>query len=87
MKPIPINGANSAAPAIAPVAREALRPRAAAKFLGCGRATLYRLIERGEIQPRKIGRATIIMTEDLRALLSRAAVPGAVVARGQGSVS
>ena len=86
MHPDPTTGAKGAAPAVALLAREALRPRDAAKFLGCCRATLYRLIARGEIQPRKIGRATIIMTADLRALLGRAAVPGAVVARGQGGV-
>ncbi|MCK8786597.1 helix-turn-helix domain-containing protein [Roseomonas sp. NAR14] len=54
---------------------------AAARFLGCGRTTIYRLAKRGELTPRKLGKRTVFTTDDLRALLERAAVPGAVVAR------
>jgi excisionase family DNA binding protein len=67
--------------AVAPVLREALRPKDAARFLGCSRATLHRLIAGGELKPRKLGRATLIMTADLRALLDRAEMPGAVKGR------
>ncbi len=62
--------------------RGALPAKEAAAYIGCGVATLYRLIGRGELHPIKIGRSTVFMVDDLRALLDRAKTPGAVVMSG-----
>lgn len=41
----------------------------AAKALGIGRTTLYKLIEQGRLDPKKIGKRTVFRAEDLRQLL------------------
>lgn len=62
--------------------RAALPLKEAAAYIGCGRTTLYRLVNRGALKPLKIGRSTLFRVDDLRALLDRAGTPGAVTARG-----
>lgn len=43
---------------------------------GIGRTTLYQLIRAGELRPVKIGRRTLILRNDLEALLQRMATAG-----------
>lgn len=43
----------------------------ACRFTGLGRSTLYLLISRGEIEIVKVGAATLVITESLRALIDR----------------
>ncbi len=38
----------------------------AAKLIGIGRTSLYKLFDEGVITPRKSGRRTLILVEDLR---------------------
>ena len=45
------------------------RPEAAARVLGVSRATIYRMIAKGDLTPRKLGAATVIRHEDLARLL------------------
>lgn len=49
----------------------AVAPARAAELLGLSRATIYNLIEAGELRRSKIGRATRIPVSDLVALLER----------------
>lgn len=58
----------SAAEKIEPIA---VRPAEAARMIGISRARLYQLIAAGELQPYKLGCATLIDVADLRALLER----------------
>jgi excisionase family DNA binding protein len=51
--------------------RLALRPAEAAKALGVHRATIYRLLESGQLPSVTLGRARLIRVEDLRKLLAR----------------
>jgi excisionase family DNA binding protein len=44
--------------------------------LGISRATLYRLIERGELRTFKIGTRTLITHEEMDGLLRRKTEPG-----------
>lgn len=41
----------------------------AVRLTGIGRSSLYKLIGEGRIQPRKLGRRTLLLTADLQALL------------------
>lgn len=41
----------------------------ACEFSGLGRSSLYRLFERGILTPRKAGRRTLILREDLEAYI------------------
>lgn len=45
----------------------------AARAIGIGRSSLYRLINNGQLSVVKIGRRTLITTESLRDLVSRSA--------------
>ena len=49
----------------------AVSPETAAKMLDCSRAFIYNLIDRGELRRSKIGRASRIPVEDIRALVER----------------
>lgn len=49
----------------------ALRPAEAARVLSLHRATIYRLMESGELPSVPVGRARLIRVEDVRALLVR----------------
>jgi len=49
----------------------AVSPSRAAEIVGLSRATIYNLIERGELRRSKIGRATRIPVADLVALIER----------------
>lgn len=49
----------------------------AAKAAGIGRSTLYEEIAAGRLSARKFGRRTLILREDLEALLKRLPVAGA----------
>jgi len=49
---------------------------AACRATGLGRSKLYQLIRDGELRIAKIGRRTIVPTDDLRALIDRHRVPG-----------
>jgi excisionase family DNA binding protein len=51
--------------------------REATAALGISRATLYRLMERGEIRSFKIGTRTLMMRGELEAFLGRHAGPAA----------
>jgi excisionase family DNA binding protein len=44
-----------------------MSPGAAAVWLGCSRAMIYKLYRAGELQGYKVGRATRIYTDSLRA--------------------
>jgi excisionase family DNA binding protein len=48
----------------------AVSPATAAEMLDCSRAFIYTLIERGDLRRSKIGRASRIPIEDIRALLN-----------------
>lgn len=48
----------------------AVSPATAAEMLDCSRAFIYILIDRGELRRSKIGRASRIPIEDVRALLA-----------------
>lgn len=48
------------------------RPDAAARALGVSRATLYRLIAKGDLSAYKLGNATVIRHEDLARLVEGA---------------
>lgn len=43
----------------------------ACRFTGISRTTLYLLIARGEVEVVKMGAATLVLTESLRALIQR----------------
>jgi excisionase family DNA binding protein len=45
----------------------------AAKAIGIGKTTLYRLINTGQVTPVRIGRRTLIETASVRALVKDAA--------------
>jgi len=47
----------------------AVSPQTAAEMLDCSRAFIYTLIERGDLRRSKIGRASRIPIEDVRALI------------------
>ena len=47
----------------------------ACRFTGLGRSTLYLLIARGEIEVVKVGTATLVLSESLRALIDRRRSP------------
>ena len=47
----------------------AVSPATAAEMLDCSRAFIYTLIERGDLRRSKIGRASRIPIEDVRALI------------------
>lgn len=49
----------------------AVSPVKAAELVGLSRATIYNLIERGELRRSKIGKATRIPVADLVALIER----------------
>lgn len=49
----------------------AVSPIKAAELVGLSRATIYNLIERGELRRSKIGKATRIPVADLVALIER----------------
>jgi excisionase family DNA binding protein len=49
----------------------AVSPVRAAELVGLSRATIYNLIERGELRRSKIGKATRIPVADLVALIER----------------
>lgn len=49
----------------------AVRIKQAAKLIGVGRTTFYKLINAGEIETIKIGRTTLILTKSLHDFLSR----------------
>lgn len=49
----------------------AVSPTKAADTIGVSRATIYNLIERGELRRSKIGRSTRIPVADLVALIER----------------
>ncbi len=44
----------------------------AAQYVGVSRASIYRLIQRGELTPRKIGRRTVIARADLDRMIEGA---------------
>jgi excisionase family DNA binding protein len=41
----------------------------ACEFSGLGRSTIYRLFEQGALTPRKAGRRTLILREDLEGFI------------------
>ncbi len=43
----------------------------ACRFTGLSRSTLYLLIARGEVEVVKVGSATLVLTDSLRALVER----------------
>ncbi|API58598.1 hypothetical protein BSL82_04120 [Tardibacter chloracetimidivorans] len=43
----------------------------AARMLGIGRSTFYKLMQAGEVETIKLGRSTLISVASLEALLSR----------------
>lgn len=43
----------------------------ACRYTGISRSTLYLLIARGEVEVVKLGAATLVLTESLRALINR----------------
>ena len=43
----------------------------ACRFTGLGRSTLYLLIAKGEVEVVKVGAATLVISESLRALIDR----------------
>lgn len=45
------------------------RPEAAARVLGVSRATIYRMIAKGDLTPCKLGTETLIRHDDLARLL------------------
>jgi len=49
----------------------AVRPAEAARMIGVSRSRLYQIIAAGHLRPYKLGRATLIDVEDLRAYLER----------------
>jgi len=38
----------------------------ASEMLGLGRSTIYRLINSGELKPRKVGKRTLFLVSELR---------------------
>lgn len=49
----------------------AYRPAEAAKVLGLSRSTFYNLLKAGELHGFKVGAATLIPAEELRAWVAR----------------
>ena len=49
----------------------AYRPKELLALLPIGRSTLYAAIKRGDIRPRKFGRATLILRDDVADFLAR----------------
>jgi excisionase family DNA binding protein len=45
----------------------------AAKSIGVGRSTIYKLIAEGQLQTIKIGRRRLVKTESIRAFVDQAA--------------
>ncbi len=45
----------------------------AARSIGIGRTTIYKLIAQGKLETFKIGRRTLVTTESIRALVDQAA--------------
>ena len=41
----------------------------AAEICGVGKSTIYRLIDRGEIKRKKLGKRALILVEDLKSYL------------------
>ncbi len=41
----------------------------ATRIIGVGRTTLYRLFEQGKLTPRKVGKRTLILMEELEAFI------------------
>lgn len=41
----------------------------AGEILGLGRSTIYKLIKEGQIKPKKVGKRTLILVEDLRSFI------------------
>ncbi len=54
--------------------KRALGVREAAKAAGVGRTTLFEAIRKGQIAAKKVGRRTIIITDDLDAWLKSLSV-------------
>lgn len=52
------------------IAPAALTTDDAARYIGQGRTTLYRLIKEGRLRSKKIGRKRIILRDDLDKYLS-----------------
>ena len=53
-----------------PTAGGAMSVNNAARYLGVGRTTLYRMINAGDLPTRKIGRRTLLLRADLDRLLA-----------------
>lgn len=51
----------------------------AVRFSGLNRSALYKLMSEGKLTPRKVGRRTLLLTDDLRHLLATA--PAAPIRR------
>jgi excisionase family DNA binding protein len=47
--------------------------KGAADMIGCGRTTIYSLINDGRLQTYKLGRRTLVKTESIHALVNQAA--------------
>lgn len=41
----------------------------AGEMLGLGRSTLYRLINEGQLKPKKVGKRTLFLVSDLKAFI------------------
>lgn len=52
-----------------PIEPLCLRIPAASEFVGISRSKLYELIATGEVETLKLGAATLVLTESLRALV------------------
>ncbi|MGJ8558940.1 MAG: helix-turn-helix domain-containing protein [Litorimonas sp.] len=48
----------------------AVTVKEAGQILSLGRSSIYRLIGRGDLKPRKIGKRTVILVSDLEAFVS-----------------
>ena len=64
----PAVGGRPAGPAIEPIS---VRIAAAVQLTGISRSKLYELIQSGELETVKVGRATLIPFKSLRALVER----------------
>ena len=53
------------------IAPSALRPKDAAAYIGLSERTIYKLIERKELKPRKVGRSTLLRVSDLLEWLNK----------------
>lgn len=51
----------------------------AVRFSGLNRSALYRLMSEGKLTPRKVGKRTLLLTDDLRNVLETA--PAAPIRR------